>query len=279
MNPTPARKAITKSTATSRSAFCACLVFSGSAENAGWLGSAGTSTAFGAGEGVPMTRRGPAGSSGVSLMVLLRFTLDVVPPLGGEPHGDEHEEAEAAKPAEEALGDRAGAAKRQAAWVGLFPRVDDVGDDVLLLGGRDRPVAEDRHGLRAGQHRFVNLAGRRRVERRRRLAVGQRAAGAGEPVALRAVRAEQLRAERRVGAARGDLRRARDRRAAAERGDVGGDVVDLLLRELRLWLAVVLCAQLLGGHAARRHLEVHRGGAGAGAWSPWHEEQLSMNSE
>ena len=105
----------------------------------------------------------------------------------------------------------------------------DVGDDVPLLGGRDRPVAEDRHGLGAGQHRLVDLGGRRRVQRRRDLAVGQRAARAGEAVALGAVRAEQLRAERRVGAGRRDLLRRRDRRAAAERGDVGGDVVDLRL--------------------------------------------------
>src|SRR5487761_630396 len=107
MNPTPAKKAITKSTATTRSAFFACLAFSGSAENAGRSGSVRTSTAFGAGEGVPMTRRGPTGSSGVSLMTAaLRFSLEVVPPLRGEPHGDEHEEAEAAEPAVEALGDR-----------------------------------------------------------------------------------------------------------------------------------------------------------------------------
>ena len=37
MNPQPARKASTNSAATIRSAFFACLVFSGSAENAGWL--------------------------------------------------------------------------------------------------------------------------------------------------------------------------------------------------------------------------------------------------
>src|SRR5882757_7578066 len=133
MNPTPARKASTNSAATIRSARCACLGFSGSAENAGWLGSTGTSTAFGAGEGVPMTRRGPSGSSGVSLMsAALRFTLDVVPPLGGEPHGDKHEEAEAADPGEEALGDGADAPQGEAAGVGLAPRGGDVGDDVLL---------------------------------------------------------------------------------------------------------------------------------------------------
>src|ERR1700756_5544149 len=125
MNPQPARKASTNSAATTRSAFFACLVFSGSAENAGWSGSTWTSTAFGAGEGVPMTRRGPTGSSGVSLMRLLRFTLDVVPPLGGKPHGDKHEEAEAADPAEEALGGRAGAAQREASGVGLVPRRGD----------------------------------------------------------------------------------------------------------------------------------------------------------
>src|SRR5215469_14999272 len=146
MKPTPARKARMNSAATSRSAFFACRGAGGSAENAGSDGSGATSTAVGAGEGVPMTRRGPTGSSGVSLMTAaLRFSLEVVPPLRGEPHGDDHEEAEAAEPADEALGDRAGAAKREAAGVGLVPGRVDVGDDVPLLGRGDGPVAEDRH--------------------------------------------------------------------------------------------------------------------------------------
>src|SRR5215469_11230770 len=151
MKPTPARKARMNSAATSRSAFFACRGAGGSAENAGSDGSGATSIAAGADEGVPMTRRGPTGSSGVSLMTaVLRFGLEVVPPLRGEPHGDEHEEAEAAEPAGQALGDRSRAAKGEAAGVGLVPRGVDVGDDVLLLGRGDDPVAEDRHGLGAG---------------------------------------------------------------------------------------------------------------------------------
>src|SRR5262245_31364681 len=137
MNPQPARKASTNRAATSRSAFFACWASGGSAENSGASGTTWVSTAFGAGEGVPMTRRGPYGSSGVSLMTVL-FGLGVtVPPLSGEPHGDEHEEAEAAEPAEEALGDGAGAAQGEPARVGLSPRGSDVRDDVLLFLRRD----------------------------------------------------------------------------------------------------------------------------------------------
>src|ERR1700733_8242439 len=104
MKPHPARKASTNSAAATRSAFLGGLRAGGSAENPGPDGGGATSTAVGAGEGVPMTRRGPAGSSGVSLMTAaLRFSLEVVPPLRGEPHGDDHEEAEPAEPAEQAL--------------------------------------------------------------------------------------------------------------------------------------------------------------------------------
>src|ERR1700749_2619923 len=134
MKPQPARKASTNSAATSRSAFLACGGFGASALNDGSSGSVRTSTATGAVEGVPMTRRGPCGSSGVSLMSRLRFSPDVVPALGGEPHGDKHEEAKPAEPADEALGDGAGAAQGEAARVGLVPRVGNVGDDVFLLG-------------------------------------------------------------------------------------------------------------------------------------------------
>src|ERR1700722_20800589 len=120
MKPHPARKASTNSAAARRSAFFACLGDGGSAENAGPDGGGATSTAVGAGEGVPMTRRGPSGSSGVSLMTAaLRFSLEVVPPLRGEPHRDEHEEAEAAEPAGETLGGRAGGPQGEATAGGL----------------------------------------------------------------------------------------------------------------------------------------------------------------
>ena len=56
------------SAATTRSAFLACSIIDGSAEKVGSSGSSSTSTAFGAGEGVPITRRGPEGSSGDSLI-------------------------------------------------------------------------------------------------------------------------------------------------------------------------------------------------------------------
>src|ERR1700744_4392746 len=142
MKPQPARNAITKQAATIFPALLARFMSGGSALNAGCSGSSRVSTATGVGEGVPMTRRGPGGSSGVSLIsAVLRSAEDarpvsdvLVPPLGGEPQGDDHEEAEAAEPAEEALGDGAGAAQREAARVGLVPRVNDVSDDVFLLG-------------------------------------------------------------------------------------------------------------------------------------------------
>src|SRR6201994_2517679 len=118
MKPQPARKASTNSAATIFSALAARLGFSGAAVKSGSSGSATVSTAPGTVEGVPMTRRGPSGSSGVSLMSRLRFGLDVAAPLGGQPQGDEDEEAQAAEPAHQALGHRPGTAQRESARVG-----------------------------------------------------------------------------------------------------------------------------------------------------------------
>ncbi len=56
------------SAATTRSAFLAWSTIDGSAEKAGVSGFSATSTDFGAGEGVPITRRGPEISSGDSLI-------------------------------------------------------------------------------------------------------------------------------------------------------------------------------------------------------------------
>ena len=186
----------------------------------------------------------------------------LVTPLRGDPHRDEHQEAQPAEEDHQALGDRPGPAEREAARVGLDPGLRDVGDDVALGLRGHRAVGEHRHGLGPGQHRRVDLGRRGLGQRRRVLAVGQRAARPGEAVALRAVGAEQLLAERGVSLPGVNLLGGRDRGAAAERGDVAGDVVDLPPGE-RHRLALVLRADFLGRHAAGRHLEVDRGRARA----------------
>ena len=121
-----------------------------------------------------------------------------ITPLRGNPQRDDHQEAQAAEEDHQALGDRPGPAEREAARVGLDPGLRDVGDDVALGLRGQRAVGEHRHGLGPGQHRRVDLRRGGLGQRRRVLAVGQRAARPGEAVALRAVGAEQLRAERGV---------------------------------------------------------------------------------
>src|SRR5207253_5136026 len=97
---------------------------------------------------------------------------------------------------------------------------------------------------------------------RRVLAVGQRAGRPGEAVALRAVGAEQFLADAGVSLPGVYLLGGRDRGAAAQQGDVAGDVL-VLLRGERHRPALVLGAVFLGRHAASRHLEVDRGRARA----------------
>ena len=104
-----------------------------------------------------------------------------ITPPRGNPQRDENQEAQAAEEDDQALGDRPGPAEGEAARVGLDPGLRDVGDDVALGLRGDRAVGEHRHGLGPGQHGLVDLGRRGRGERRRVLAVGQRAAGqAGE---------------------------------------------------------------------------------------------------
>src|SRR3954469_23345313 len=160
------------------------------------------------GGGVPITRFGtrPSSSRGASLFSL----LSVIPRLltgfpGSEPHRCDDHQADPEEPAREALGHRADAAEAAAAGVGLGAGLRDVRDDRALLRRRDGRVVEDRHRLRAGQHGLVDLRGRGLVERRGVLAARERAAGPGEVVALRAVGAEQLAAERGVAVGRVDL--------------------------------------------------------------------------
>ena len=65
--------------------------------------------------------------------------------------------------------------------------------------GRQLPVGELRHVLRSGEHRVVDLLLGGRLQRRRELAGGQRAALTGEVVAGRAVEPEQLAAAGEIG--------------------------------------------------------------------------------
>src|SRR5205814_9030993 len=108
-----------------------------------------------------------------------------------------------------------------ATGVGLRLYRADVVDDRELLVRRDLLVTEDRHVLRAGDHRFVDLCRRRIRQRRRVLAVGQLTTRAGKVVALRAVGAEERTAESRVGLLPVGVAERRDRRTWSERRDIG----------------------------------------------------------
>src|SRR5690606_120354 len=123
--------------------------------------------------------------------------------LRGDPDGGEDHGHDAYDPGYEALGDGTDPAQGEPARVLLLAHLDDVGDHVTLLLGRDGRVVEDRHRLRPGEHRLVDLSGGGRVQAGRVLAARQRAARARPVVTLDAVGAEQLTtlggvAERRV---------------------------------------------------------------------------------
>ena len=130
-------------------------------------------------------------------------------------------------------GDQALRGRPEAAG-GVAARIDgllvvlDEGDDRRLLVRGQLAVTELRHVLRAAEHRAIDLPVRRRVEVRRVLALGERAALAGEVVAGRAVQPEEL-------AAPGDLGvvaqvAVRNDRAAAVGLDVRGQCVGLRRR-------------------------------------------------
>ena len=93
---------------------------------------------------------------------LMRGGHDLAPSHSANPisRGEPDDEGD------DAFGHRADAAERVAAGVVVVAAHRlDVGDDVLLLLRRELPVGELRHVLRAGEHRRVDLALRRRVER------------------------------------------------------------------------------------------------------------------
>src|SRR5918999_2572773 len=220
MKATLARKLMVKSNATMRSAFRAD-ASSSSTSGAGPalpspspLPPAASSRRDSAGGGVPITRFGVRSSSPavalpsallsslLSSLLSVMLLLQLRRLLGRDPHRREDEQADPDQPAREAFGDRADAAEAAAARVGLLARLDDVVDDGPLLLGCDRRVVKDRHRLRTGDHRLVDLRWRRVGQRRRELSAGERAARTGEIVALRAVGAEQLAAQREVAALR-----------------------------------------------------------------------------
>ena len=209
-----------------------------------------------------------------------------LPVLRSDPECHQHHEQQQAEEGHQALGHRPDPAQAEPAGVGLRPDAGDVGDDVPLLLRRDREVVEHRHGLGPGQHGLVDLGRRRGGQRRRELAVGQGTAGADEVVAGGAVGHEQLLAEADVRAGGADLRRGRDRRAAAQRLDVGGDRMGLRRGQVR-GLADVLRAVLGSGHPAGADLEVdgrarrRRSGSAPlavpSANMPWQVAQSSTN--
>ena len=135
-------------------------------------------------------------------------------------------------------------------------RVVDVGDDRVELAVRDRALGEARHHVGPDPHRLGDLRVGRVLERRRQR-TGDVAALGHDLVAAGAVVREQLHSLGEVPALG---LRLRDRRAVAERGDVGGQRVDLRLAEERRAIAVArrrvagaACSRC-GGRSRRRAL-------------------------
>src|SRR5690606_32755207 len=123
----------------------------------------------------------------------------------------------------------------------------------------------DGHLLRAGQHGLVDVDGVDALERRGVAAAGQRATGADRVVARGAVRPEELATlgdAPLVDVLPVEVVLGRARGAGGQGGDVGGDLVDLLLRVLVL-LARGLRRRLRHRHAAGLHLEADGGSADA----------------
>src|SRR5674536_174173 len=117
--------------------------------------------------------------------------------------------------------------------------------------------AEDGHVLWPGSNGLGNLDRRGRSQPRRVLAVGQRAARAGEVVAGGAVGAKQVAAKLEVTIGKIHLGNLR---TWSERGDVGSHLVDLRAVVLGL-LAIGLRPGPSQRHAAAADLEVHGRGA------------------
>src|SRR5919199_5550183 len=179
--------------------------------------------------------------------------------LAAHPEDAEQQRGHTDDPDDDALGHRADAPDPEAARVGLLlDRLDVVDDGALLVGG-ELVVPEDRHVLRAGQHRGVDVEVVGVLETGSPLAGGEGSALADEVVAGRAVEAEQLPALGEVAVAQV----AGGQRGPAAVGlDVGHQLVDLLVGEdSRLVRALGLLADQR--HAAGVHLEVDGGLADA----------------
>src|SRR6476620_3223751 len=181
-----------------------------------------------------------------------------------EPDGKADHDPETEDPDEEPLGHGSHVTERHSTGVRLLVDAVQVGDDVVLALGADVGVVEDRHGLRAGHHRLVDVLALDVAQRRGVLPTGQRAAGAGEVVAHGAVDAEQLTAPGDVGVRARGRRPVRDGGSRGQGGHVGGHRSDLLVGELDVLLAGRLHAGHRQRHTAGAHLEVDRRRSDAG---------------
>src|SRR5690606_41261898 len=127
--------------------------------------------------------------------------------------------------------------RHTASGVRVIYEVVEVGDDDSLLRRAELVVAEDRHVLRAGQHRRVDVAVGRVLKTRCRRAGGEGTATTAERVARRAVHPVQLTAASRgaSGAEDGYGLRGGKGGSAAERVAVGPRLarLDLCRRRLR----------------------------------------------
>src|SRR5690242_17016953 len=129
--------------------------------------------------------------SWVSLMRLRLLLVLHAGRAGGDPDGDQDQEADAGDPRVEALRDGAERAEAEAAVRRRRLALLQVGDDVALRLRAQGGVGEDRHLLRAGDQRLVDVLGADPTQRGGEPAVRQRAAAAGEVVTGGAVGQEE----------------------------------------------------------------------------------------
>src|SRR6185503_11603515 len=183
--------------------------------------------------------------------------------LGAEPDGRGDHRTQEEDPDEHSLGDRPQVAQVHPARVLVLVELVHVGDDVVLVLGRQVLVVEDRHRLGPGHHRLVHVLAGDVAQAGRELATAQRATGAGEVVAHRAVDPEQLKSVGGVAITPGEPF-VWNRRTGAERGHISGQRRDLRWGELEVALTGALDDRPGGRHTAGADLEVNRCGAHAG---------------
>src|SRR5699024_5678825 len=105
----------------------------------------------------------------------------------GQPNGEADDDAQSGGPNEQTLSHRTKATQGGATGSAVGFNGLQEGDDVTLLFGGDVRIVEDRHVLRSGNHRFVNVLFRDTGQGWCELTAGQSTTGCRSVVAHGAV--------------------------------------------------------------------------------------------